>query len=91
MRRKPICGDKPEFGDKPELPLNQVVKASRKDKRKENKKLFEKQPRQASHKFILRVNRFVDMFQSDGLERFDNLEKTAAKCLLNGVRYGQVP
>ena len=75
---------------KPLLVL-QVAKASLNEKRKVNKKLFEKEPRQASHKFILRVDRFLEMVQDDGLEPFDNLEKLAAISLLEGVRDGQVP
>ena len=77
----------------PHLQLNvrPEAKASLHVKRKENNKLFEAKPRGASHKFILRVDRFVEMYKGHGLERYDNLATLAAISLLKGCETGKFP
>eukprot|EP00959_Pyramimonas_sp_CCMP1952_P366058 7666700-Pyramimonas_sp.AAC.1 len=60
-------------------------------KRAANKVIAKNPPREASQKFVLRVDRFVEIFADEGLERFQNLEKLDGLGLLQGARTGKFP
>ena len=58
-------------------------------KRKANKKILGVKPREATQHFVLRVDRFCEMYKPDGLEFFDNVWKLEAMGLLEGARTGK--
>ncbi len=62
-------------------------------KRKEVKALTKRVPRVATQKFVLRLDRFVEMYaaNSQGLEMFQNSGKLEALGLLEGCRTGRFP
>ena len=54
-----------------------------------NAKLLKKQPRLASKSFVLRVDRFIEMYADKGLEQFQNLSDLEKLGLLKAARTGE--
>ena len=59
------------------------------EKRRQNAKLLRKQPRMASKRFVLRVDRFIELYADIGLEQFQNLSALEKLGLLKAARTGE--
>ena len=59
------------------------------EKRKRTKELVKRQPRLASRTFVLRVDRFLELYTNKGLEMFQNLGELEKLGLLKVARSGQ--
>ena len=51
-------------------------------------KIMTSEPRIASHKHVLRLDRYVELYTDSGLEMFQNTSKVQALGLLDGCRAG---
>ena len=72
----------------PKGPNAQVSVAA---KRKKNAALFKASPRQATHQHVLRVDRYIEMYNEVGLELFRNASQLEKLGLLDGCRTGRFP
>ena len=67
------------------------MQASLREKRKTNQKFVKYVPRKASRKFVVRVNRFVQMINPRGLRLFQNVHKLTELNLKKGCETGKFP
>jgi hypothetical protein len=60
-------------------------------KRKRNKQQFKAAPRLATHKHVLRIDRYIEMYSDSGLEMFQNVCKLKKLNLFEGCATGKFP